>query len=156
MGYLRVLLAIDPGKEHFGYAVFSDTLLTACGTPEHADPNALASIAIRLYDYYRRQPETRVTVAMEVPQNYLRARRIKSLEGLVALCAAVDEAVQVGRFYQPKMWKGQVPKPAHHRRLARVLTGVELDLWATADHNAKDAIGIGLFHLGRTKRGGIV
>lgn len=156
MGYLSILLAIDPGKTHFGYSVFKDGRLIACGTPENADPVALAGIAIGLYDYYKRQPQTRVAVVMEVPQHYLRSRRVKSLEGLVALCAAVDRAVQVQAFYQPKMWKGQVPKPAHHRRLGRVLTGVELDLWGTADHNAKDAIGIGLFHLGRTRKGGVV
>ena len=151
-----ILLAIDPGKSHFGYSVFADGRLIACGTPENVDPTTLANIAIGLYGYYKRQPNTCVAVVMEVPQNYLRSRRVKSLEGLVALCAAVDRAVQVKAFYQPKMWKGQVPKPAHHRRLCRVLTGAELDLWGTADHNAKDAIGIGLFHLGRTSKGGVV
>ena len=150
-----VLLAIDPGKTHFGYAVFREGLLVSCGTPNHANAEGLASIAIDLYRYYKRQAGTRVSVAMEVPQNYLRTRRVKSLSGLVALCAAVDAAVQIERFYQPKVWKGQVPKPAHHKRLVRVLSAAETTLWNEADHNARDAIGIGLFHLGRTKRGGV-
>ena len=149
------LIAIDPGKSHFGYAVFSYGTLIACGTPEHTNPTALAQIAIDLHSFYDRQTEERVTLVMEVPQHYLRTRRAKSLEGLVALCAAIDRAVHVGRFYQPKEWKGQVPKPAHHKRLRRVLNSFECSLWDAVDHNAKDAIGIGLFYLGRTKKGGV-
>lgn len=149
------LLAIDPGKTHFGYAVFSQNKLIGCGTQKHSSNEGLALIAVDLAHglqstYYG------CIVVMEKPENYLRNNKSKSLEGLVALCNAVHSAVGVHRFYTPKQWKGQVPKDVHHERLARVLSASELVLWGAVDHNAKDAIGIGLFHLGRTKRGGIV
>lgn len=58
--------------------------------------------------------------------------------------------------YRPGQWKGNVPKAPHHRRLARELSEEERAIAPPAkDHDAWDAIGIGLYALGRTQRGGV-
>ncbi len=148
------LLAIDPGKEHFGYSVFRQGVLIQCGTQHHTDSFGLYEC---IQSIYNDAPVNKcLEVVMEKPENYIGNNKKKSLQGLFDLCSMVDQYIGVHKFYHPKAWKGQVPKPAHHRRLQRVLSESELLLWSTADHNAKDAIGIGLYHLGRTKRGGTV
>lgn len=45
-------------------------------------------------------------------------------------------------MYTPEQWKGQMKKEVVHTRLARLITLPE-----GLDHNALDAVGIGLFHL---------
>lgn len=58
-------------------------------------------------------------------------------------------------MYLPGEWKGNVPKTPHHKRIERALTPDERALMPPkSDHDAWDAVGIGLFATGRTKRGG--
>lgn len=67
--------------------------------------------------------------------------------------------------YTPATWKGQVPKEVHHARILARLTSAELaDLPPCRvskgnphgyDNNMLDAIGLGLFYLGRTLAGGV-
>lgn len=80
--------------------------------------------------------------------------------------------------YEPNAWKATVKKPLHHQRLWRVLAKEERALlpvevpgvietacvryartgtvrnYEHEWHNLLDAVGVGLFHLGRTGRGG--
>ena len=58
--------------------------------------------------------------------------------------------------YLPGQWKGNVPKKPHHKRILRVLDDEELGNMADSNHDTLDAVGIGLFALGRTKRGGVL
>jgi hypothetical protein len=64
--------------------------------------------------------------------------------------------------YLPKTWSSGIPKATEgdcresprSRRIHSRLDGVELELWdrlKKSDHDAIDAIGIGLFRLGRLK-----
>lgn len=65
--------------------------------------------------------------------------------------------------YLPAAWKAQVPKPIHHGRILSVLTIAERASLPTCkvsktnphgyDNNMLDAIGLGLFYLGRMDRG---
>jgi hypothetical protein len=58
--------------------------------------------------------------------------------------------------YRPGEWKGNVPKAAHHRRLAASLRPEELEVMPPLkEHDAWDAAGICLFATARTKRGGV-
>jgi len=93
-------------------------------------------------------------------------------------------ALVVGAFrapvveYSPSGWKASTKKPLHHKRLWRVMLPSERalfpeDTWDVIEHacagyartgkvtkyshewhNTLDAVGIGLFHFGRTGRGG--
>jgi len=143
-----ILLTIDPGKHHFGYAIFADRQLRNCGTPTDV------SVALDLAMYYRSRAKD-FRLVMEKPQNYRSNKKTKSLDGLFWLCSELASKAGVDRFYLPREWKGQVPKLIHHNRLQRHLTPIELATWSNADHNARDAVGIGLFDLGRCRVGGL-
>ena len=53
--------------------------------------------------------------------------------------------------YRPAEWKRHVKKDLHHRRIGEALTPEEREDigWSSLGHDAKDAVGIGLFALGR-------
>ncbi len=53
--------------------------------------------------------------------------------------------------YRPAEWKRHVKKELHHRRIGEALTASERELiaWGRLGHDARDAVGIGLFALGR-------
>jgi hypothetical protein len=57
--------------------------------------------------------------------------------------------VDVVRLVTPAEWKGSVPKDICHSRIEDVLGPDEK---MPENHNARDAVGIGLFELGRYKR----
>lgn len=82
----------------------------------------------------------------------------------------INLAVMVGRFEQiykshgslvelvwPSTWKGSVPKNVHNQRVLACLTKDELSRVPvrprarTPDHNCVDAIGLGLWKLGRMR-----
>ncbi len=63
------------------------------------------------------------------------------------------------RLYRPHAWKGNVPKPVHHRRIRRALSRGALDALEARDYgNAQadvwDAVGLALFGAGKLGRGG--
>lgn len=114
----------------------------------------------------------------EWPMKYKDKRsKHKDIETLHKVGYALETALDM-RFaerYLPGQWKGNVPKPAHRRRIVRELTPSERTLlyahlaaevfdkdatkaraWAdsAAAHDMWDAIGINLFATGRTRRGG--
>jgi len=53
--------------------------------------------------------------------------------------------------YRPAEWKRHVKKELHHRRIGEALTASEREavVWGSLGHDARDAVGIGLFALGR-------
>jgi hypothetical protein len=61
--------------------------------------------------------------------------------------------------YTPSAWKGQVPKSVHHARILAALSYEEQSripkLPTSKLHNVLDAVALGLFHVGRVKRGGV-
>ena len=84
------------------------------------------------------------------------------MSDFLARCAPDSVVVK----YEPREWKGQVPKPKRgetwdsyiiHKRVSRALDGVELALYMEAlevvpvaqRHNIVDAVGIGLKYLRR-------
>jgi hypothetical protein len=77
--------------------------------------------------------------------------------------AAIDTLWAVGNALRPKwdekytpfQWKGNVPKAANHSRVARALNPDEAALMPPrAEHDAWDAVGILMFALARTRKGG--
>lgn len=147
------LMAIDPATSGgCGWAMFlvndgAWELLSAStvhGTVERVSLT-LAEVLTNfsgVYDIY---------VVGERPQRY--ATKRASHKNLNALDEVLTR-MQCNKTWTPRQWKGNVPKSVHHERIQNA---VVLPSWTRRlDHNAMDAIALGLFALGITNRGGVV
>jgi hypothetical protein len=88
----------------------------------------------------------------------MQARSMKEAADLltiqaIAAYAAGRSCASVGliHYYTPQQWKGSVPKTVMERRIRSKLAPDELATLPTGAkaHNAIDAVGLGLYHLGR-------
>jgi hypothetical protein len=135
------LIAIDPGVQKCGVAAFDDgKLVRANWIPGHslwavflkADWNAALAIErMQVYKVSKGDPNDLILVSEMV--GYLTA------------------GFTVTSFYKPRTWKGQVPKTVIQKRVSKALDEAEFKVlmpWFN-NHNVVDAVGIGLFHLGR-------
>lgn len=139
------MIYVDPGVHACGVAYFSDKLHWAR--------------YIRVEDLSEQimggQP-----LVIEMPRIYPGSGQQKGdLNDLLDLAAIVGycEGLNGLRFPPPRrvfpaQWKGQVPKKIMTARILKHLTPYELDKIervGAKDHNTIDAIGIGLWDLGR-------
>jgi len=154
-----MILTIDPGVStgwaEFTYADGGKGTLFACGA---GDPRRRE---VQAY------PQT---IIIERPQVYRTAQsRGVDPNDLITL------AIQVGQYKEffealgrnvhlvlPRDWKGQVPKKVHHPRILSKLTPGELKIVnhqlqylfsEKAKGDMMDAVGLGLFWLGRCRVG---
>ena len=151
------VIAIDPGCSYFGYAVFRSARLVRCGRPSAASPYTLIDLVIEEC-LIEQIIGLGCVVVLEYPQDYPGSPKTKNLKGLKVLCDGVIKELRGAakmHTYYPREWKAQVPKGVHHKRLQGVLSPAELELWSTANHDTRDAIGLGLYYLGRTAKGGL-
>lgn len=148
---MKTLLAIDPGKTHYGVAYF------------YGDSLRVALLVGR--DQLEMTGHGAARVVIEKPQIYL--KREIDVNDLVEVALAAGEARQYFRaqsgavdYVWPATWKGQTPKTVSHKRIKAELDAeehkrVQLPRAAkTLGHNVWDAIGIGLWAVGRMKRNG--
>lgn len=143
---MSTVLAIDPGKRCIGWALFRDDVLAECGL-------------IRDPEFSSLQLPTAGKVVIERPQVYPQRVQKGDPNDLidVALWAGACAVVAQGRtieFVRPRQWKGTVPKDIHNARVAEKLNDLEASMLAAVKpaslrHNVTDAIGIGLWVLGR-------
>jgi hypothetical protein len=133
------LLAIDPGARS-GFAVFEGTTLVWCGI---SHPGVLVG------EYVIEKPEYRKHERVDPNDLITLAIRVGEWRG-----RAIGEGADV-RLVTPMQWKGAVPKSIHHPRILASLEATERTILhdvkcaATSMHNVIDAIGIGLFAVGR-------
>lgn len=145
----RLLIAIDPGRVT-GIAVFCGRLRSvslARGKPPLLPMHLIDDIG---------DP----CVVCEVPQQYTGSR--VSAQSLLTL--AFDAGYVVGQLrpskivlVQPREWKGQQPKDVCHSRLLGILRPEEIQILnngiqyyrKSEQHNILDAVGLGLWYLGR-------
>lgn len=157
-------LTIDPGKKIVGWAVFervpgqSFTRLSDCGLLRAETPREMLiqsdRAGIRDIEW--------AEVIVECPQAYSQRERQKGpqqdlidiaiMGGLVAGFAVSN--MPVITFVHPHAWKGSVEKDAMSRRILKRLDPDEVTIVdrlrpASLVHNAVDAVGIGLWKLGR-------
>lgn len=140
------VLSIDPGVHKSACALFIDGLLT------FADdlPNPEAFNLIRTI--------TDAVVVVETPVLYP-TKRAKHYDvgRLLDVAKKMAKTAENGVGVSPSAWKGQVPKKIHNKRVLAALSDTEKSLVLSIDnHNTIDAIGIGLWYLGRLGRGGRV
>jgi hypothetical protein len=144
-----IVVAVDPAARCAYYAIFENDTLQSVGISKPKPRDNLPYSAHWVF---------------ERPRKYTRfAAAHKDLDRLLKMNATFQRRVRkaggiITEVY-PQDWKGNVPKEIHHRRIQSVLSAEEAALVAGPgdseyDHNLYDAVALGLWHLGRTLRGG--
>lgn len=122
--------AIDPG-EHAGWAMFSDRDLVACG-PGTPDVFVGEVVIECPFIYPRGEADPNDLIIL--------ARRVGRLE---------ERAGKPCVLVFPRTWKGTIKKAIMTARIRKKLTDTERTLLTKDDHNVIDAIGLGLWRVGR-------
>lgn len=159
---MSYLVAIDPGVKKCAIAVFVERKLEdAYYVNANLDSRSGGALNMvkQLEDTEFNDPE----IVIERPQIYTGAEAKGDPNDLLDL-AFVAGYFRAHRSYLPAEWKGQVPKEIHHKRLSEYFAesgDVDgFDVWKRIsklkkDHDLRDAVGLGLFHLGLVGKGGI-
>lgn len=138
-------MTIDPGN-HTGWARFDSALLVACGltTPAQwlelvlvmtADRPAILIEEPTLYPHSKARPADVMALQLKVGE----------LKGRFEMAGCKVELVQ------PRVWKHQIPKHVHNARTLKHLSNSERALAEGQRHDVLDAVGLGLWKLGRLK-----
>lgn len=141
-GMPQRLIAIDPGTRSAGVAYFLEGTLVQL--------NRLQNIGfgdVPTYDV----ADSDVLV-IETPESYPNSPvNPNDLITLALQAGALSKAFPAKRVYsvKPKQWKGQVPKNISHERILTRLSVAEISLTKGHSHDELDAVGIGLWFLGR-------
>lgn len=139
------LITVDPGVKKSAIALWSyqDELLFA----DDLSNSEVTRILIKLRS---------VRLLVETPVLYLYQRKKHKDVGDLARVAKCFKAISKrGEGVQPSVWKGQVPKKVHGARIIEALKKEEIEkAMSIKNHNTIDAVGIGLWALGRLSRGG--
>lgn len=139
------VLAVDPGTlGNMGWSRFWEGVLLDAG---EGKPESIVSHII-----------SAEVIAFEMPEIY-RARHSKGdpnrLKGLIKQIGWIQGVAWAYNHecafveYQPKQWKGNIPKPVHHERAHSILTSVDAIPPPFNQDNAWDAIALGLYVVGR-------
>ena len=153
----HVLCTVDPGKRACGVALWSVSdgkgILSWSGLVAQRDGNA-TKLARQIVGLPLPVEGVRIYY-IEDPQFYRSKRKAHAdLASLKKLIHSLEyEGARPLLKIKPVAWKGNVPKEVHHERLKKELSRSELKL-VPEDHNVWDAVGLGLYALGRTQRGG--
>jgi hypothetical protein len=111
------------------------------------------------------KPWTKVDIVFEWPMIYLkqhgkRPNDLPALAGVGMAIACRFPRPEIHSYY-PQEWAGQIPKAKTKKgadsspralRIKSRLSDEEMKHWPKSQHDAIDAIGIGLYHLGRLER----
>lgn len=138
------MLCVDPGVSYYAWACYDRQKLVACGLkqgteplPRGTNPSSTFVIESQFIDRHSRVKTSDVIALAQA------AGRIAALHP-----AAI--------WYTPNQWKGSVPKRVHQKRVLAALTEAERALLEGRPKKelvqVLDAIGLGLFHLGRLGR----
>ncbi len=140
------LLAIDPGADT-GWARFDEKRLTACGlgVPLAAETRRVLIERPMIYPGGRQKARPADVIKLAV--------RAGEMGGQYARTAGIEP-----EYIEPHTWKGSVSKDIHHARIWAKLTPAEQAIVSDAArgvapskrHNILDAVGIGLFGIGRS------
>ena len=142
------LLAIDPGRTT-GWALLDNNMLQDAGTIKQNRSECLNLLTTTKPLY----------VICEKPQIYTPTQSKGDPNDLSRLFIQAGWFDMLCLIYsvayedvQPHAWKGNLPKLVWHKRSKSVMLQYEIAAAKGQDHNMWDAIGIGLWKLGRRKR----
>ena len=156
-----LLVSYDPGLRHSGLSLFTHGTLTHAvliKSPERSlrGPEAWYQMALAVDSELTRLNATPDVFVTEYPQHYFGKTRnagdLLELAGVVgAVVGRCWAAKRVG--YLPHQWKGNVPADVMLERIESRLAGLEKDAIQKCPkslrHNILDAVGVGLYCLGR-------
>ena len=156
-----MLWAIDPGLNGCGVAKFEKEVLVWAGYVQSISrKRGLPLRIVNMINQITSLPDPPDQIALEMPQVYGFNKRGGDPNDLLPL-AAINGGVLASfpqaeaTFYQPREWKAQMSKELCRERVEICMSDAEkamvIPRGKTYDHNTYDAIGIGLFHLGRFK-----
>ena len=152
-----MLISIDPGKHSLGWARFDDERLTACGLLRWKDWASMAGGMSWMQERLGSEPSTLIVI--EVPQVYRQRFWKGDPNDLIDVALVAGAAGMIFgpgiKFIRPHEWKGGRGKNVDHPLTLSRLSSSErveldkLDVPKSLRHNVLDAIGIGLWKLGR-------
>lgn len=161
-----ILVSIDPGIKALGWARFHDLgpgrpcELFSCGASRNAS-GTLPEVARTHAERIARGVDVVALESMTVrgansipPQDLINVQTV----GAIVAASLTHRIV----LLTPEEWKGTVPKSIHHPRIRAALSEAErgtlggaCDLAGANAKEVLDAVGIGLYYLGRIDRAGI-
>jgi hypothetical protein len=161
VGSLVNLVAIDPSTSAtggVGIAFFKNSILeTATLVKPNGSSKTLQKRVIDIVKKAKQELELVFinTLVLEYPRIYTQTTDADpdDMLALAFVCGALMEGLPAKdvKLVRPSEWKGQVPKKIHNARVVSKLADHEQHWIKTArnNHNVIDAIGIGLWALGR-------
>lgn len=157
------LVFVDLGKRKVGWAVFIGGELAHCGTSTLSmgvrwEPDLTAMLVVREVEKATGLKAKKMDWVYEDPHLRQGFRVAKdAIEALTEVRKSLGR--KVGGFkekYRPAEWKGTIPKRVHHLRVWNVLNEEErLLVPSMTEHDTWDAVGGGLFAVGRVGTGGL-
>ncbi len=149
------LVSIDPGKHMFGWAAFEDGHLYRCGLVKGDDFQEM----MQTFDIRSVAMSVPTQIVVEVPQVYQQRMWKGDPNDLIDVAIVAGAVAARFRcetiFIRPRKWKGTRPKKVCNKLTLDTLDPNEMgvyqwiDVLASLRHNVLDAIGIGLWRLGR-------
>lgn len=142
---------VDPGGPELGWAAWQDGVLVACGLSR----TKAKTWQLRAVNHRAVLDALGAYVTDDVLTECMRVRGGNGRGNPQILVELNGIAGHVGTSWvEPGMWKGAVPKEVHQPRILATLTEAERALVmrvlpAGKRHNTIDAVGIGLYRLGR-------
>lgn len=145
-----LLVALDPGTRHAGLAIFRLGRLVEAfdlATNRASSEEMITEVWCALAHVV----PTKAALVSEWPRGYRTRRRAHAdLDGLRRVVEGTEAAPWASTARtSPSGWKGQVPKPIHHRRIAGLLDSRETAVWVGLGPDGRDAVGLGLWALRR-------
>lgn len=148
---MDLLMAIDPGKHMYGWALFRDRVLHDCGW--QASYTVPRMWAAEFEDSWDKNEVQLVLEGQEVYSGYQGKKTdpndlIDVAMANGAIMFFFGKTRDQVELVPPKRWTKGVPKNIRQKRMEKELSSQELDL-VPSNHNVKDAVDLGLWYLGR-------
>lgn len=155
----RVIVAVDPGSRFTGWAKFQDKQLVSCGLVK---AKGLDEMLPRCQDFFGNFPNAvAIEAVIERPQVYTQRKMKGDANDLITIALIggyIGAFFLRAEFMMPRTWKGTVDKDVMCRRVEnRWMNDRERGLLYNKNipkgqvNNTLDAIGVGMYHLGRNR-----
>jgi RNase H-fold protein (predicted Holliday junction resolvase) len=157
-----MILAVDPSSLSAGLAVFTEVRgLLSYAQVVAPKPGGPQNVAKAIEEIARNYDITELAIEEPMEFRSKKGRKVK-VDNLLLLARAVGATVARINvrtcYYRPTEWKGQLPKRVTEKRIRAILSDNEMSKIKMPRGQKKrgdvfDAIGIGLFHIGRARKG---